>query len=179
MAALALDVRFAGRELYGGRPRTVASWSREAGAPVLVKTGRPHRRARLREGTHGQLPGGEGAQGEVIRKNAEGRTGSARSDEGFRASDCAHVFRAAQDDGGAGAWEAVAPLRNFNRCAVLCLHGGVLCRLLVFTYAILEAFVANFLVNKIGVSDRFPSFCLLSPQAARILGLQETEISKG
>jgi hypothetical protein len=40
---LALDVRFAGRELYGGRPRAVASWSREAGAAVLVKTGRPHR----------------------------------------------------------------------------------------------------------------------------------------
>ena len=34
---LALDVRFAGRELYGGRPRTVASWSREAGDTVLVK----------------------------------------------------------------------------------------------------------------------------------------------
>jgi hypothetical protein len=32
---LALDVRFAGRELYGGRPRAVASWSREAGAAVL------------------------------------------------------------------------------------------------------------------------------------------------
>jgi hypothetical protein len=37
-AALALDVRFAGRELYGGRPRVVASWSREAGDTVLVKT---------------------------------------------------------------------------------------------------------------------------------------------
>jgi hypothetical protein len=36
--ALALDVRFAGRELYGGRPRAVASWSREAGDTVLVKT---------------------------------------------------------------------------------------------------------------------------------------------
>jgi hypothetical protein len=34
---LALDVRFAGRERYGGRPRAVASWSRAAGATVLVK----------------------------------------------------------------------------------------------------------------------------------------------
>ena len=63
-AALALDVRFAGRELYGGRPRAVASWSREAGAPVLVKTDRPHRCARARGGAHGQLPGGEGALGQ-------------------------------------------------------------------------------------------------------------------
>ena len=61
---LALDVRFAGRELYGGRPRAVASWSREAGAAVLVKTGRPHRCARVRGGAHGQLPGGEGALGQ-------------------------------------------------------------------------------------------------------------------
>jgi hypothetical protein len=36
--ALALGVRFAGRELYGPRPRAVASWSREAGAAVLLKT---------------------------------------------------------------------------------------------------------------------------------------------
>jgi hypothetical protein len=50
---LALDVRFAGRELYGGRPRAVASWSREAGAAVLVETGRPHRCARVRGGAHG------------------------------------------------------------------------------------------------------------------------------
>ena len=35
---LALGVRFAERELYGGRPRAVASWSREAGDTVLVKT---------------------------------------------------------------------------------------------------------------------------------------------
>jgi hypothetical protein len=35
---LALDVRFAGREPHGGRPRAVASWSREAGDTVLVKT---------------------------------------------------------------------------------------------------------------------------------------------
>jgi hypothetical protein len=103
---LALDVRFAGRELYGGRPRAVVSWSREAGAAVLVKTGRPHRCARTRRGAHGQLPGGEGAQGEVIRRNAEGRNGSARSDEGFRASDGAHVSGAPEDDGGAGAWES-------------------------------------------------------------------------
>ena len=33
---LALDVRFAGRELYGRRPRAVANWSREAGDTVLV-----------------------------------------------------------------------------------------------------------------------------------------------
>ena len=58
---LALGVRFAGRELYGGRPRAVVSWSREAGAAVLVETGRPHRCARVRGGAHGQLPGGEGA----------------------------------------------------------------------------------------------------------------------
>ena len=61
---LALDVRFAGRELYGGRPQAVASWSRAAGDIVLVKTGRPHRCARLRGGAHGQLPGGEGAPGQ-------------------------------------------------------------------------------------------------------------------
>jgi hypothetical protein len=60
---LALGVRFAGRELYGGRPRAVASWSREAGAAVLVKTGRPHRCARVRGGAHGPLPGGEGVLG--------------------------------------------------------------------------------------------------------------------
>ncbi len=61
---LALGVWFAGRELYGGRPRAVASWSREAGAAVLVKTDRPHRCARVRGGAHGQLPGGEGAHGQ-------------------------------------------------------------------------------------------------------------------
>jgi hypothetical protein len=60
---LALDVRFEGRELYGGRPRAVASWSREAGAAVLVKAGRPHRCARVRGGAHGRLPGGEGTHG--------------------------------------------------------------------------------------------------------------------
>ena len=42
----------------------MASWSREAGAAVLVKTGRPHRCARVRGGAHGQLPGGEGAHGQ-------------------------------------------------------------------------------------------------------------------
>ena len=56
---LALDVRFAGRQLYGGRPRAVVSWSREAGAAVLVETGRPHRCARVGGGAHGQLPGRE------------------------------------------------------------------------------------------------------------------------
>jgi hypothetical protein len=61
---LALDVRFAGRELYGGRPQAVASWSREADDIVLVKTGRPHRCARVRGGAHGQLPSGEGALGD-------------------------------------------------------------------------------------------------------------------
>jgi hypothetical protein len=35
---LAHDVRFAGRELYDGRPRAIARWSREAGDKVLVKT---------------------------------------------------------------------------------------------------------------------------------------------
>ena len=34
----------------------MASWSREAGAAVLVKTDRPHRCARVRGGAHGQLP---------------------------------------------------------------------------------------------------------------------------
>ncbi len=61
---LALDVRFAGRELYGGGPRAAASWSRAAGDTVLVKTGRPHRCARVRGGAHDQLPGGEGAHGQ-------------------------------------------------------------------------------------------------------------------
>jgi hypothetical protein len=74
---LDLDVRFAGRELYGGRPRAVASWSREAGAAVLVKTGRPHRCARVRGGAHGQLPGGEGAP----RQRKEGRQ-EVRGEEG-------------------------------------------------------------------------------------------------
>ena len=47
---LALDVRFAGRELYGGRPRAVASWSREAGDTVLVKTvGRTFARVSVEE----------------------------------------------------------------------------------------------------------------------------------
>jgi len=54
-------------------------------------------------------------QREVIRRNAEGRKGSTRSDEGFRASDCAHVFRAPEDDAGAGTWEAVAPVWDFHR----------------------------------------------------------------
>jgi hypothetical protein len=54
-------------------------------------------------------------QHEVIRKNAEGRTGSTQADEGFRASGCAHVFRASEDDGGSSAWETAAPLGNFNR----------------------------------------------------------------
>jgi hypothetical protein len=76
---LALDVRFAGRELYGGRPRAVASWSREAGAAVLVKTGRPHRCARVRGGAHGQLSGGEGALGQgKLRKGS--RAGKQRKD---------------------------------------------------------------------------------------------------
>ena len=44
----------------------------------------------------------------MTRRNAEGRKGSARSDEGLRAPGCAHVFRAPEDNGGAGAWEAVA-----------------------------------------------------------------------
>jgi hypothetical protein len=61
---LALGVRFAERELYGGRPRAMANWSREAGAAVLVKTGRPHRCACVRGGAHGQLPCGEGAHGQ-------------------------------------------------------------------------------------------------------------------
>ena len=82
---------------------------------ILSQRGRPHRCARVRGGAHGQLPGGEGAHGEVTRRNAEGRKGSARSDEGLRASGCAHVFRAPEDNGGAGAWEAIAPVRNFNR----------------------------------------------------------------
>ena len=51
---LALDVRFAGRELYGGRPRAVASWSREAGDTVFGENRRPHRCARVRARAHGQ-----------------------------------------------------------------------------------------------------------------------------
>jgi hypothetical protein len=54
-------------------------------------------------------------QREVIRKKAEGSRngfeataglskGSTRSDEGFRASDCAHVFRAPEDDRGRNAF---------------------------------------------------------------------------
>ena len=39
----------------------------------------------------------------------------ARSDKGFRASDCRHVFRAPEDKGGAGAWEAIVAIGNFNR----------------------------------------------------------------
>src|SRR5437660_1087745 len=78
---LALGVRFAGRELYGGRPRAVASWSREAGAAVLVKTGRPHRCTRVRGGAHGQLPGGEGAHGQGKEQRKEGRQ-EVRGEEG-------------------------------------------------------------------------------------------------
>ena len=71
---LALDVRFAGRERCGGRPRAVASWSRATGATVLVKTGRPHRCARARGGAHGQLPGGKGAHGQgKLRKDSRAR----------------------------------------------------------------------------------------------------------
>ena len=43
--------------------RLAPSWSREAGAAVLVKTDRLHRRARVRGRAHRQLPGGEGAPG--------------------------------------------------------------------------------------------------------------------
>ncbi|MEY2539903.1 MAG: hypothetical protein QOG67_3643 [Verrucomicrobiota bacterium] len=76
---LALGVRFAGREPYGGRPRAVASWSREAGAAALVKTGRPHRCARVRGGAHGQLPGGEGTPGQgQLRKGS--RAGQQREE---------------------------------------------------------------------------------------------------
>ena len=57
----------------------MASWSREAGAAVLVKTGRPHRCERIRGGAHGQLPGGEGAPGQEQRK--EGRQ-EIRGEEG-------------------------------------------------------------------------------------------------
>ena len=57
---LALDVRFAGRELYGGRPRARASWSREAGAAVLVKTDRRNRCPRLRRGAHRKLSNSAG-----------------------------------------------------------------------------------------------------------------------
>ena len=70
---LALEVRFAGREPYGGRPRAVASWSRDAGAVVLVKTDRPHRCARVRGGAHVQLPGSEGAPGQGQEQRKEGR----------------------------------------------------------------------------------------------------------
>ena len=67
---LALDVRFAGRELYGGRPRAMASWSREAGDTVLVNTvGRTV--ARVRAGAPGQLPGGEGAGKSSAKKGAK------------------------------------------------------------------------------------------------------------
>src|SRR5438270_3070031 len=77
---LALDDRFAGRELYGGRPRAVASWSREAGDTLLVKTGRPHRCARVRGRAHGQLPGGEGAPGQgKLRKDS--RAGQQRKEQ--------------------------------------------------------------------------------------------------
>jgi len=78
---LALDVRFAGRERYGGRPRAVASWSRAAGATGLVKTGRPHRCARARGGAHGQLPGGKGAPGQGKEQRKEGRQ-EARGEKG-------------------------------------------------------------------------------------------------
>ena len=70
---MALDVRFVGRELYGGRPRGVESWSREAGAAVLVKTDRPRRCGRARGRAHGQLPGGERAHGQGKEQRKEGR----------------------------------------------------------------------------------------------------------
>ena len=50
----------------------MARWSREAGDSVLVKTGRPHRCARLRGGAHGQLPGGEGAPGQGKEQSKKG-----------------------------------------------------------------------------------------------------------
>jgi len=59
----------------------VASWSREAGDIVLVKTGRPHRCARVREGAHGQLPGArergkssakKGARKSAVKNGAKG-----------------------------------------------------------------------------------------------------------
>jgi hypothetical protein len=56
----------------------MASWSREAGDAVLVKTGRPHRCARVRGGAHGQLPRGEGAPGQGQERGQE-----VRSEEGL------------------------------------------------------------------------------------------------
>ena len=78
---MALDVPFAGRELYGGRPRGVESWSREAGAAVLVKTDRPRRCGRARGRAYGQLPGGEGAHGQGKEQRKEGRQ-EVRGEEG-------------------------------------------------------------------------------------------------
>jgi hypothetical protein len=51
----------------------VASWSWEAGASVLVKTGQPYRCASVRGGAHGQLPGGESAPGQGKEQRKEGR----------------------------------------------------------------------------------------------------------
>ena len=52
----------------------MASWSKEAGAAVLVKTGRPHPCACVRGGAHGQLPCGEGAPGQgKLRKGSRAR----------------------------------------------------------------------------------------------------------
>ena len=59
----------------------MASWSREAGAAVLVKTGGPHRCARIRGGAHGQLPGGEGAARQGKAQRQEGRQ-KVRGEEG-------------------------------------------------------------------------------------------------
>ena len=59
----------------------MASWSREAGAAVLVKTDRPHRRARVHKGAHGQLPGGESAHGQGKEQRKEGRQ-EVRGEEG-------------------------------------------------------------------------------------------------
>jgi len=56
----------------------MASWSREAGAAVLVKTGRPHRCARVRGGAHGQLPGGEALMSKG-RNADEGAAGLSRN----------------------------------------------------------------------------------------------------
>ena len=81
---LALDVRFAGRELYGGRPRAVASWSREAGAAVLVKTGRPHRCARVRGGAHGQLPARRGRS--WAKRDSNGRDPKSSAKKGAKKS---------------------------------------------------------------------------------------------
>ena len=73
---LALDVRFAGRERYGGRPRAVASWSRAAGATVL---GKPVRRTVARVSVEEHMANYQAARALMGKGKSSAKKGAEKS----------------------------------------------------------------------------------------------------